>query len=125
MLNLARRGHDEGLELGLEGAGQATRSLAEAEEEIVRLRQLLRLLGHELANSLGPMKSLLASARLLLDGPGPGSPRLHAVLGTVEERAAHLQTFVADCLRTSRVAAPRFAPVDWQRLVARLECLFP
>jgi two-component system nitrogen regulation sensor histidine kinase NtrY len=125
MLNLARRGSDEGLDLGLAGAGQAAPNLVDAEEEVARLRELLRLLGHELANSLGPMKSLVGSARALLAGPGAGSPRLDRVLGTVEERAAHLQSFVADCVRTAQVAAPRLAPVDWQRLVARLECLFP
>jgi len=125
MLNLARRRSDEELDLGLAGAGQSARSLAEAEAEIAHLRRLLRLLGHELGNSLGPMKSLLGSARLLLDGQGGASPRLEGVLETVEERAAHLQAFVADSLRASRVAPPRPAPVDWQRLVSRLECLFP
>ena len=124
MLNLARRRSDEELDLGRAGAGPTGRSLTEAEEEVVRLRQLLRVLGHELGNSLGPMKSLLGSARLLLDGQGAAS-RLDGVLAVAEERAAHLQAFVADCAREMRVAAPRLAPVDWQRLVTRLEGLFP
>lgn len=124
MLNLARRLSDEELDLGLDGAGQAPRSLAEADDEVARLRHLVRLLGHELGNSLGPMRSLLGSTRLLLEGQA-GGERLDRLLATVEERAAHLQTFVSDCVRASQVAAPRRAPVDWQRLVTRLEVLFP
>jgi len=124
MLNLARRQSDEELDLGLAGAGQAVRSLAEAEGEIARLNQLVRLLGHELANSLGPMKSLLGSTRLLLEGQGC-CPRVERLLATVEERAAHLQAFVTDCVEAAQVPAPRPAPVDWQRLLARLEVLFP
>lgn len=124
MLNLARRQSDEELDLGLAGAGHAGRSLTEAEEEIARLRQLLRVLGHELGNSLGPMKSLLGSTRLLLDGR-TDAHRLDRLLATVEERTAHLQTFATDCVRTSQLPAPRPAPTDWQRLVSRLEVLFP
>jgi len=77
------------------------------------------------------MKSLLASARLMLEGQGGAAPRLGGALQTVEERAVHLHVFVTDCLRTCevassrQVAAPRPAPLDWQRLVSRLECLFP
>jgi len=128
MLNLVLRGGDEEPEVGLAGAWQAPRSLGEAEAEITRLRQLVRVLGHELANSLGPMKSLLASSRLLLEDQADAG-RLERVLSTVEERAEHLQSFVADCVadcgRVSPVVAPRLAPVDWQRLAARLEVLFP
>lgn len=124
MLNLVRRLSDEALDLGLDGAGQAPRSFAQAEDEAARLRQLVRLLAHELGNSLGPMRSLLRSTRSLL-GDQAGAARLDRLLATVEERAAHLQTFVADCVQASQVAAPRRAPVDWQRLVARLEVLFP
>ena len=124
MLNLARRGGDEELDLGLAGAGQASRLLAEAEQEIARLRRLVQVLGHELANSLGPMKSLLGSTRLLMGGQTDAG-RLDRLLATVEERAGHLQSFVTDCVRASQVAAPVKAPVDWQRLATRLEILFP
>jgi len=127
MLNLARRRSDEELDLGLAGAGQVSRSLADAEQEVARLRQLVRVLGHELANSLGPMKSLLGSTRRLL-ADQPDSARLDRLLATVEERAGHLQIFVADCVtgcQASPLVAPRAAPVDWQRLATRLEVLFP
>lgn len=126
MLNLARRRNDE--ELELVPAGQVSRSLDQAEQELARLRQLVRVLGHELANSLGPMKSLLGSTRRLLADQAEGN-RLDRLLATVEERAGHLQTFVADCvtdcLRASQEGTPRRTPVDWQRLAARLEILFP
>jgi signal transduction histidine kinase len=125
MLNLARRSEDEALDLGLAGGGQAPRLPSDADPEIARLRQLLRLLGHELGNSLGPMRSLAASARLLLDAQGTASGRLQAALATVEERAAHLESFVSGCVRAAQLAAPRLGPVDWQRLAARLEGLFP
>ncbi|HEY4187092.1 MAG TPA: HAMP domain-containing sensor histidine kinase [Polyangia bacterium] len=98
---------------------------AEAAEEIARLRQLIRVIGHEVSNSLAPMASLMASARVMLETQAGRSPRLHGIVETVGERAVHLQSFIDDCLLLTRLPEPRPAPVDWSRVLARLRLLCP
>lgn len=129
MLNaLAKREQD--FELGGRGFGGnieafAARRDVAAAEEIARLRQLIRVIGHELSNSLGPMASLMASARLMLETQPARSPRLDDIVETVEERAVHLQSFIDDCLLLTRLPEPRPVPVDWSRVIARLRLLCP
>ena len=131
MLNaLARREAGRGDQAcrGLGGAGARAfdvRSEDAATEELARLRQLIRVIGHEVSNSLAPMTSLMASARVMLDGHPERSPRLDNIVATVEERAAHLQMFIDDCLLLTRIPDPQPAVADWRRIVERLRLFCP
>jgi two-component system nitrogen regulation sensor histidine kinase NtrY len=135
MVNALARRDEGGVAGGVElrsvrGAGTSAgdglgRPEGAAAEEIARLRQLIRLIGHEVSNSLGPMSSLMASARIMLDGQAERSPRLDTIVETVEERASHLREFIDDCLLLTRIPDPRPAPADWRRLLDRLALLCP
>lgn len=97
------------------------------EEERQAWLRLLRVLGHELNNSLAPIQSLAASlGELLRREPLPADWRedAHASLEVVGSRAAALARFVEAYTRLARLPPPQLTalPVrSWVARVARLE----
>src|SRR5262249_59140907 len=64
-----------------------------ARQEIATLKRTLRIVGHELGNSMAPASSLLRSARQMLDPPELRPP-LESALDAVAERLSHLEGFL-------------------------------
>ncbi|HKA91182.1 MAG TPA: ATP-binding protein [Haliangiales bacterium] len=93
-------------------------------QEILVLKRTLRIIGHELANSMAPASSLLRSARQML-----ARPELHGslekALQTVEERLAHLQGFLAGLARLGQLPRPKKRDVAWPEFLDGLRALFP
>ena len=76
-------------------------------------KKVIRVISHELNNSLAPIASLAHSgAELLRRGQ---HERLPAALATIEERARHLEGFIRDYARFAKLPAPRTEPVEWRR----------
>lgn len=98
-----------------------TRELAAQEVEI--WKKVIRVIAHELNNSLAPISSLAHSGRLLLTGENDG--RLERVFATIEDRATHLAGFIDGYARFAKLPKPRPAPVDWQVFVSRLHEVAP
>ncbi len=102
-------------------------SRALREEERRAWLRLLRVLGHELNNSLAPIQSLAASlGELLRREPLPSDWRedAHASLEVVASRAAALARFVEAYTRLARLPAPQMTALEvrtWITRVARLE----
>jgi two-component system nitrogen regulation sensor histidine kinase NtrY len=98
-----------------------TRELRRQEIEI--WKKLIRVLSHELNNSLAPISSLVHSARLITKAES--SPKLERVFSTVEERVRHLQDFVEGYARFARLPKPRCEHVDLHEFVQHLEAMAP
>ena len=100
-------------------------------EERDAWRRLVRVLGHEINNSLTPIKSLAASLRDLAARaarPADWEEDLRGGLGVIEGRADALQRFMSAYARLARLPDPRRAPLaveDWVRRVAALETRRP
>ncbi len=92
--------------------------------EAAGYKRLIRLLCHELNNSLAPVRSLIHTARVVLENP-VHLERLGTVLDTIDERASHLHTFVDGYARFARLPTPHPSAVPWDRFVARLSTLYP
>ena len=87
-------------------------------QEVQTWKKVIRVISHELNNSLAPIASLAHSgAELLRRGQ---LERLPAALGTIEERARHLEGFIRDYARFAKLPAPRLKPVAWKRFVEQL-----
>jgi signal transduction histidine kinase len=93
-------------------------------QEIGALKKVIRIINHEINNSLAPMSSLLGSAREILGRP-EHTHRLGSVLETVEERARHLQSFIDRYARFARTPDPRPALVAWAAFLTALQSLYP
>jgi nitrogen fixation/metabolism regulation signal transduction histidine kinase len=74
------------------------------EEERVAWQRLIRVLSHEINNSLTPIKSLAGSLRTRLDTLNPAD--LHRGLTVIEERAASLNRFLQAYQQLTRLPAP-------------------
>jgi len=97
------------------------------EEERQAWRRLVRVLGHEINNSLGPIASIAETLRTGLEQPAR-RPDLEDDLGrglaVIERRAAALSRFMQSYTRLVRLPPPRLARVDvaaWIRRAAELE----
>src|SRR5947209_9746729 len=93
------------------------------EEELKAWQRIVRVLGHELNNSLAPIKSIAGSlASLLAREPLPPDWRDDARRGldVVSARAESLSRFTESYARLARLPGPRLAPVELGRLVRRV-----
>ncbi len=87
-------------------------------QEVQTWKKVIRVISHELNNSLAPIASLAHSgAELLRRGQ---HERLPMALATIEERARHLEGFIRDYARFAKLPAPRLEPVEWRQFVAQL-----
>jgi nitrogen fixation/metabolism regulation signal transduction histidine kinase len=88
-------------------------------QEVQTWKKVIRVISHELNNSLAPIASLAHSgAELLRRGQ---YERLPGALATIEERARHLEGFIRDYARFAKLPAPRAQPVEWERFVSQLQ----
>jgi nitrogen fixation/metabolism regulation signal transduction histidine kinase len=87
-------------------------------QEVQTWKKVIRVISHELNNSLAPIASLAhSSAELLKRGQ---LERLPLALATIEERARHLEGFIRDYARFAKLPAPRLEPLEWERFLAQL-----
>lgn len=101
----------------------ANLSNALREEERTAWQRLIRVLGHELNNSLTPIKSIAGSlARRLdqLDHSAEARADLRYGLSLIEEKSASLARFLEGYSRIARLPQPRTRPVDLNHLTQAL-----
>jgi nitrogen fixation/metabolism regulation signal transduction histidine kinase len=101
-------------------------SQALRDEERLAWQRLLRVLGHELNNSLAPIKSISGSlVDLLARDPPPVDWKddMQRGLGIVTTRADALSRFMEAYSRLARLPAPTLKPVDLGSLIQRIVAL--
>jgi len=87
-------------------------------QEVQTWKKVIRVISHELNNSLAPLASLAHSgAELVRRGQ---VERLPPILETIGERTRHLESFILGYARFAKLPTPHRATVDWQAFVARL-----
>jgi nitrogen fixation/metabolism regulation signal transduction histidine kinase len=80
-------------------------------QEVATWKRVIRVISHELNNSLAPISSLAHSgAELARRGE---IERLPAVFATMGERAHHLHGFIDGYARFAKLPAPQAGAVDW------------
>ncbi len=96
------------------------------EEERTAWQRLLRVLGHELNNSLAPIKSVAGSLADLLNRqprPADWGDDMHRGLEVISSRADSLARFVESYSKLARLPQPRFEPLNIGELVRRVASL--
>jgi two-component system, NtrC family, nitrogen regulation sensor histidine kinase NtrY len=106
-------------------------SRALREEERTAWQRLTRVLGHEINNSITPIKSLAEQFQeSLRRGPPTEETRenLRRGLGVIASRSEGLTRFLASYTRLAKLPPPRLAPVNvaaWVNRTVRLETRLP
>jgi len=93
------------------------------EEERQAWRRLIRVLGHELNNSLAPIQSLAESLRGLLAQPAPPPDwrdDMRKGLAVIASRSESLSRFTNAYAKLARLPQPRFQRVDVAPLLCRV-----
>jgi len=87
-------------------------------QEVQTWKKVIRVISHELNNSLGPIASLAQSGSDLVRLGQ--HDQLERVFATIGERARHLEVFIRGYARFAKLPAPRPEPVGWFEFVERL-----
>jgi nitrogen fixation/metabolism regulation signal transduction histidine kinase len=86
-------------------------------------KRTIRVIAHEINNSLAPISSLIHTGRLMLQKPEM-TPRLGEALDTIEERSAHLRGFIEGYAKFARLPLPAKKENRWDLLVEGLRPLY-
>jgi nitrogen fixation/metabolism regulation signal transduction histidine kinase len=87
-------------------------------QEVASWKRLIRVISHELNNSLAPISSLAHSGAELARRGEAG--RLPEVFESIGARARHLHGFIDGYARFAKLPAPRREPVAWPAFLATL-----
>jgi two-component system nitrogen regulation sensor histidine kinase NtrY len=101
-------------------------SLPLQEEEQIAWKRLIRVLGHELSNSLAPIKSIAGSLLARVDNMQGDDATLRDFrrgLGVIESRADSLHRFVQSYRLLAQLPPPQFKPVAVGPLLERVVLL--
>jgi two-component system, NtrC family, nitrogen regulation sensor histidine kinase NtrY len=96
---------------------QMTRELAR--QEVETWKKVIRVIAHELNNSLAPISSLAHSGRQTVERPD--ASQLERIFRTIEERARHLHTFIDGYARFAKLPRPQPEPIDWPAFLRSLQ----
>lgn len=95
---------------------QMTRELSRL--EVAVWKKVIRIISHELNNSLGPISSVLHSGKLLTEQTA--DQRLYRVFHTIEERIQHLTTFVQGYGKFAKLPVPALDHLNLDQLLDKL-----
>ncbi|WP_444932274.1 sensor histidine kinase [Microbulbifer sp. SSSA002] len=96
---------------------EMTRELTRAEVEV--WKKVIRLISHELNNSLAPISSLAHSGKMLVTKPGK-EQALEKVFDIIADRCKHLTEFTQGYASFAKLPAPSCESVTWQELINRI-----
>jgi nitrogen fixation/metabolism regulation signal transduction histidine kinase len=96
------------------------------EQERQAWQRLIRVIGHELNNSLAPIKSIAGSLIALLGHPSPPDDwrdDMQRGLSIIGSRADALGRFTTAYAQLARLPAPNIRPIEWSPFMRRIVAL--
>ena len=96
---------------------QLTKELSR--QEVETWKKVIRVIAHELNNSLAPISSLAHSGRQTVANPQP--EQLERIFRTIEERARHLHTFIDGYARFAKLPRPEPEAINWSGFLRSLQ----
>ena len=100
---------------------EMTRELTRAEVQV--WKKVIRLISHELNNSLAPISSMAHSGKLLSEKIQ--SQQLAGVFDVIAERCRHLTEFTQGYARFAKLPPPACETVPWSKLIHGVQPLHP
>lgn len=92
-------------------------------QEIAVWKNAIRVINHELNNTIAPISSMIHSARIAQERP-EHRHRLGEIYATIEERLAFLRTFLESYAQFARLPAPRKERTAWEEILQDVRALY-
>ncbi|MFI8719796.1 sensor histidine kinase [Stenotrophomonas sp. NPDC077464] len=92
-------------------------------QEVQTWKKVIRVISHELNNSLAPIASLAHSGGELVRRGR--TERLDEVFSTIEERSRHLEGFIRGYARFAKLPQPQLQNVQWKQFLTGLQMQIP
>lgn len=99
---------------------QMTRELNR--QEVAVWKKVIRVISHELNNSLAPISSVTHSGKLI--ATKLANDKLVLIFDTIRERVEHLNHFIVGYARFAKLPSPRLARVELASFIAKLQTQF-
>lgn len=93
-------------------------------QEVAVWKKAIRIMNHEINNSVAPISSLFHSARRAQEQP-EHRHRVEEIYGLIEERLAFLRTFLAAYAEFARLPEPRKEKTGWSEVIQSAQVLYP
>lgn len=93
-------------------------------QEIEIWKKAIRLMNHELNNSIAPISSLLHSFRHVANHP-EHAHRTEEILQTIDERLGYLKKFLQGYAQFARLPVPQLREVRWHEVIDGVRDMFP
>ncbi|MDT3320134.1 ATP-binding protein [Shewanella sp. SP1S2-4] len=100
---------------------QMTRELNR--QEVAVWKKVIRIISHELNNSVAPIASMVNSGRLLTKDLD--NPKLKLIFDTIENRTGHLSQFIFNYARFAKLPLPQRRQVNWTQFTTQLTQHYP
>ncbi|HET8773356.1 MAG TPA: ATP-binding protein, partial [Thermoanaerobaculia bacterium] len=92
-------------------------------QEVTVWKNAIRVINHELNNTIAPISSLIHSARIAQERPDRRH-HLPEIYGTIEERLAFLRTFLESYAQFARLPQPRRERTQWREILDDVAALY-
>lgn len=92
-------------------------------QEVAVWKNAIRVINHELNNTIAPISSLIHSARIAQERPDRRH-HLPEIYATIEERLAFLRTFLESYAQFARLPAPRRERTPWKEILDDVSALY-
>lgn len=92
-------------------------------QEVAVWKKVIRIISHELNNSVAPIASMVNSGRVLTKDFD--NERLALIFDTIENRTAHLSQFISHYAQFAKLPLPKKSPVNWENFMEQLAQQYP
>ncbi|MEI6859565.1 MAG: ATP-binding protein [Shewanella sp.] len=87
-------------------------------QEVAVWKKVIRIISHELNNSVAPIASMVNSGRMITKDLN--DPKLKMIFDTIDDRTQHLSQFIFNYARFSKLSLPHKSMVSWHKMTDQL-----
>lgn len=92
-------------------------------QEVAVWKKVIRIISHELNNSVAPIASMVNSGRFLTQHLD--NTKLQLIFDTIENRTSHLSQFISHYAQFAKLPLPQKQLIDWPKMTQQLAQQYP
>ncbi|MBB1390901.1 PAS domain-containing protein [Shewanella sp. SG44-6] len=92
-------------------------------QEVAVWKKVIRIISHELNNSVAPIASMVNSGRFLTQHLD--NTKLQLIFDTIENRTSHLSQFISHYAQFAKLPLPQKQLIDWSKMTQQLAQQYP